>query len=101
MIYYEIFLKKFLPSFRSALAIKMNEKFNIKESDIAKELGVTQAEVSKYLNRLNVVSPSYKIDDSDIESIAALMIAGDSANAQKQVCRICPVGSNVKCTFKI
>ncbi len=101
MIYYEVFLKKFLPSFRSALAIKMNEKFNMKESEIAEELGVTQAQISKYLNKLNVKTPLYKIKDSDIESIASLMVAGNLADAQKQICSICPVGSNTKCTIKV
>ena len=46
----ELAVKEFLPSLRAAIVKELSENYNMKQTDIADALGITQASVSQYLN---------------------------------------------------
>lgn len=46
----ELAVKEFLPSLRAAVVRELSESHNMKQTDIADALGITQASVSQYLN---------------------------------------------------
>ena len=101
MIEYEIFLKQFLPKLRSDSAKLLNEKYKLNQMEIASKLGITQAEISKYLNHINTDAISYKIKKKDVQEFVTNLINENELQAQKVVCRICPVNSKTVCSFKI
>jgi predicted transcriptional regulator len=44
-------MKKFLPSLKASIAQSLYDEHDMKQTDIAKWLGITQAAVSKYLSK--------------------------------------------------
>ena len=46
----ELVVGKILPSLRASVVKELSGKYNMKQSDIAKKLGITQASVSQYLS---------------------------------------------------
>lgn len=46
----ELAVKEFLPSLRAAVVRELSESYNMKQTDIAHALGITQASVSQYLH---------------------------------------------------
>jgi predicted transcriptional regulator len=46
----ELVVKEILPFLRSAIVKELSESYNMKQTDIANALGITQASVSQYLN---------------------------------------------------
>lgn len=47
----EIITEKLLPAVRSIMATKLREDYGLKQTEIARNLGITQAAVSNYLNK--------------------------------------------------
>ena len=47
----EIEAKSIIPAVRAILAKKLIEEYSLKEEDVAKDLGITQAAVSNYVRR--------------------------------------------------
>jgi len=46
----ELVVGKILPSLRASVVKELSGKYHMKQSDIAKKLGITQASVSQYLS---------------------------------------------------
>lgn len=46
----ELVVGKILPSLRASVVKELSRKYKMKQSDIAKKLGITQASVSQYLS---------------------------------------------------
>ncbi len=46
----ELVVGKILPSLRAAVVKELSAKYKMKQSDIAKKMGITQASVSQYLS---------------------------------------------------
>lgn len=46
----ELVVGKILPALRASVVRELSGKYNMKQSDIAKKLGITQASVSQYLS---------------------------------------------------
>jgi predicted transcriptional regulator len=46
----ELIVGKIMPSLRSAVVKELSHRYEMKQSDIAKRLGITQASVSQYLS---------------------------------------------------
>ena len=44
-------IKEILPAVRASIAIEMKERYDYRQDEIAKILGVAQVAVSKYLNK--------------------------------------------------
>ena len=88
----EIVIKEFLPAMRAGVTKILSEKYNFTQADIASQLGLTQAAVSKYLsgdysNEIKIVQ---KV--SDIQKMAestAHMIAEKNASKLQVVNSIC------------
>ncbi len=58
----ELVVGKILPSLRAAVVKELSGKYRMKQSDIAKKMGITQASVSQYLSSSR--AGSSKITDS-------------------------------------
>ncbi len=46
----ELVVRELLPFLRAAVVRELSESYNMKQTDIAQALGITQASVSQYLN---------------------------------------------------
>ena len=103
MTEYESILKEFLPALRSRIAVELNANYGLKQTEIAVLLGVTQAEISKYLNGTQPKSTSFTmpLDDAEVKKMAKLVLTRDDYEAQRVACRMCPKGSASKCSIMI
>ncbi len=100
---YDYVAAKFLPVLKARTAVLLFNKYKLTQQSIAKMLGVSQAEISKYLNRQDFIPKSAiaDIDDDDIEEFTKSMVINDEYNAQRIVCRICPKGVSNSCNIMI
>lgn len=88
----EMVIKEFLPAMRASVTKILSEKYSFTQADIANQLGLTQAAVSKYLsgdysNEIKIVQ---KV--SDIQKMAektAHMIAEKKASKPQVVNSLC------------
>ena len=76
-------------------------EYGLTQQSISKMLGVSQAEVSKYLSGKGTKDEGIKISDRDIEAFAQSIVIKDEYNAQKIVCGICPKGASKSCHIMI
>lgn len=53
----ELVVGKILPSLRASVVKELSSKYHMKQSDIAKRMGITQASVSQYLSSSRAGSP--------------------------------------------
>ncbi len=58
----ELVVGKILPALRASVVKELSKKYKMKQSDIAKKLGITQASVSQYLSSSRAAGT--KITDS-------------------------------------
>ncbi len=104
MTEYEHMIKEFMPSLRaSAARIMYNEK-KIKQEDIAKFLGITQAAVSKYLS--GRYSTTVKRFESGLNRNEVLLFVDRITNnkayeSQKVVCKMCSRNLSFDCSLMI
>lgn len=103
MTEYESILKGFLPVLRSRIAVELNTRYGLKQTEIAALLEVTQAEVSKYLNGTQPKGGRFtmQLDDAEVKKMAKLVLERNDYEAQKVACRLCPKGSVSKCSIMI
>lgn len=88
----EVVIKEFLPAMRASVTKILSEKYSFTQMDIASQLGLTQAAVSKYLsgdysNEIKIVQ---KV--SDVQKMAektAHMIAEKKASKIQVVNSLC------------
>lgn len=78
----ELVVGKILPALRASVVKELSGKHHMKQSDIAKRLGITQASVSQYLSasrgastKVTEAFPKIKIYADDI---ARRIVAGES-----------------------
>ncbi|MCL5404917.1 MAG: hypothetical protein M1125_03740 [Candidatus Marsarchaeota archaeon] len=99
---YDYVLRKFLPEIKSRAADVLFHKYNMTQTKIASMLGISQAEVSKYIsNPKNFISNEGKVSDKDINDFVRSIMLNDSYKAQKVVCRLCPRGEANECSIMI
>jgi predicted transcriptional regulator len=99
---YDYVAYKFIPQLKARAAMVLFNKYRLTQQNISKMLGVSQAEVSKYLKRGNSIGYSkIKIKNKDIDAFAKSIIMKNEYDAQKAVCKICPKGSNKSCYIMI
>ncbi len=90
----EIVVQKVLPVIRANLAKELVNKHRMRQSDVAKHLGLTQPAVSHYLKDFRGKSES-KIKDAEfhrrISDFAARLSKGTASGSAKQdfVCELC------------
>jgi predicted transcriptional regulator len=98
---YDYVAAKFIPIVRSKAAMVLFSEYGLTQQSISKMLGVSQAEVSKYLSGKGTKDEGIKISDRDIEAFAQSIVIKDEYNAQKIVCGICPKGASKSCHIMI
>jgi hypothetical protein len=103
MAEYEIVLKEFLPLLKRDLAVVMSKEHGMRQEQIAKLLGVTQAEVSKYINGDQPKGIGIKVTytKKDLEKLIGMLMNEQHYESQKIVCKICPKGSVMECSLMI
>lgn len=96
---YEEVVKGFMPALRGVVARAMANEYNIRQVEIASLIGVTQAEVSKYINGKQPKANRLKFDKGKIDALVGSLLKRHSRAAQKVVCSMCPKGSAHSCTL--
>jgi predicted transcriptional regulator len=78
----EIVVGKILPALRASVVKELSRKYHMKQSDIAKSLGITQASVSQYLSSTRAggtkITESFPKIKTYANEIATRIVAGDS-----------------------
>lgn len=76
----ELVVGKILPSLRASVVKELSLKYKMKQSDIAKKLGITQASVSQYLSsaraRGTEISDTFPQIATYAADIAKMIVAG-------------------------
>jgi predicted transcriptional regulator len=98
---YERVIKRFKPAFRIKAARMMVKEYGIKQQQIAKMLGVSQAAVSKFLKSDPNKYEEITIDSKSIKEFVEKMNNNDKRNAQKVVCAACQSNKKFDCTFMV
>ena len=99
---YDMATKEIIPAVRYALIKTLKTKYNKREEEIARDLGMTQAAISKYLNgRLSdrVRAFERKIDTAVIDSCAKDIKDGNSNTTNACICMVCNKFNNFGCAF--
>jgi len=102
MAEYEVVLKEFLPLLKKDLAVVM-KRHGMKQERIARLLGVTQAEVSKYINGDQPKNMDIKVTytEKDLEKLAGMLMNEQHYESQKILCKLCPKGSVMECSLMV
>ena len=109
----ELVVGKILPSLRACVVKELSGKYHMKQSDIAKKLGITQASVSQYLSssragsaKVTETFPKIKTYADDIakrivrgedkyEWYSVLCIACKDIRSDDEFCRMHKIASNL------
>jgi len=78
----ELVVGKILPALRASVVKKLSREYHMKQSDIAKKLGITQASVSQYLSSTRAggtkITESFPKIKTYANEIANRIVAGDN-----------------------
>lgn len=78
----ELVVGKILPAFRASIVKELSGKYHMKQSEIAKKLGITQASVSQYLSASrgagSKITESFPKIKTYANYIAKRIVAGES-----------------------
>ncbi|MEM2073994.1 MAG: helix-turn-helix domain-containing protein [Nitrososphaeria archaeon] len=90
----EVVVKTILPNIRALIAKELLEKHHLKQTDIAKTLGISQSAVSMYIRRYRGASLNLKEDSEVYEKIVWLSEKFFESNLSQReliskVCEIC------------
>jgi hypothetical protein len=104
MTEYEHMIKEFMPSLRAKAAKIMYDERKLRQEDIARFLGITQAAVSKYLS--GKYSDTVKVFEStlkksEVEVFVDRMVADRPYESQKVVCKMCARNLSFDCNLMI
>ncbi len=109
----ELVVGKILPSLRAAVVKELSAKYHMKQSDIAKKMGITQASVSQYLSSARAGSakitesfPKIKIYADEIakrivqgedkfQVYSVLCVACKDIRSDEQFCKMHRIASNL------
>ena len=91
---YEIAYGKIIPAFRRAVAREMSMHYHLKQADIAKRLGITQAAVSKYLS-----SGKTATNSKEVVKFIEASIKGDHDATRGALCRACQAEREFDCAL--
>ena len=74
----------------------MKKNYGLNQDRIAEMLGVSQAEISKYLSG---ISPKRKleIDENQVRKFVESRMVGDELESQRKLCAACPKGAETSC----
>lgn len=93
----EVFVKDFLPNIRSLLTKLLLERYNLKQYEVARILGITQGAVSQYYNTVRGSKTSIIAEKKEImeyiESLAQRLVSEKSneIDLAAEFCTICDI----------
>ncbi len=96
---YEEVVKSFMPALRGTVARVMAREYGIRQVDIAALIGVTQAEVSKYINSKQPKANGFMFDKGKVDALVSSLLKKHNRAAQKVVCGMCPKGAALECAL--
>ena len=96
--YYAVF-RGFMPALKGNLARIMAVKYGLRQVEIAKLVGVTQAEISKYVSGKQPKYSAVAFDQKKIDMIIRNMLEHKEHEAQRVVCSMCPKGASLSCSL--
>jgi predicted transcriptional regulator len=75
---YEMAIRLTIPAVRIAVSSTLSKKYSMSETDIAKNLGIAQAAVSKYLsgnysNKIGAIAKFIESKDMEMEIVDAIL----------------------------
>jgi len=90
----ELVVGKILPALRASVVKELSGKYHMKQSDIAKELGITQASVSQYLSATRAggtkITERFPKIKTYANEIANRIVAGENKSEWYDVlCKAC------------
>lgn len=90
----ELVVGKILPALRASVVRELSGKYKMKQSDIAKRLGVTQASVSQYLSSSRAagtkITDSFPKIKTYADDIAKRIVRGEERNEWYGIlCKAC------------
>jgi predicted transcriptional regulator len=91
---YEIAYSRIIPAFRRAVAREMHSRYHMKQVEIARRLGITQAAVSKYLS-----SGKAALGGKDVVRFIEASMRGDHDASTRALCRACQTSRKFDCAF--
>ena len=100
MTSYEDVMKKFMPAFRSSAAKMMVNDYGLRQQQVAKILGTTQAAISKYLKQ-QPKSNGMKIEQSQVKNYIEQMLKHHDHSGQKALCKMCQSNIKFDCAFMV
>lgn len=78
----ELVVGKILPALRASVVKELSSRYHLKQSDIAKKLGITQASVSQYLSSARAggtkITESFPKIKTYADDISKRIVAGQS-----------------------
>src|SRR5271157_5581706 len=96
---YDKVLKKFMPAFKSSAANVMVKEYGMTQQRAAVLLGVTQAAISKYINKNMKKHDDVKIDAKSVKAFVERISAKDLKGSQKLMCKMCQDNVRFECAF--
>ncbi|MDE1865632.1 MAG: hypothetical protein KGH94_03290 [Candidatus Micrarchaeota archaeon] len=93
---YEIAYSRVIPAFRRAVAREMHSHYHMKQVDIARRLGITQAAVSKYLSAGGYKENGYYREIGDFIQAS---LKGDEVSGRQALCKACQAARKFDCAF--
>ena len=96
-MYCELIVWYVLPAIRSAIAVSMIKDYKLRQTEVAKKLGVTDAAVSQYLSlkRAKITIRDPKILKQVKVSTKRIINGNDNVIFQ-ETCRLCEILKNSK-----
>ncbi len=104
MTEYEHMIKEFMPSLRASAARIMYDEKKIKQEDIARFLGITQAAVSKYLSgrySSTVKQFELRLNEKEVRMFVDKITASKAYESQKVVCKMCARNLSFECSLMV
>lgn len=96
---YEGAMKKFMPAFKARAANMMIKEFGITQQRAAVLLGVTQAAISKYINKSTKSQTSVKINEKDVKAFVEMVSRNDLKGGRRILCRMCQENAKYGCAL--
>ena len=102
---YEKVAYKFMPALRQYTASILINEMHMNQKNVADLMGVTQAAVSKYINKKNISSETNSImmnfERAYVYDYIKNIISKSDISAQKSVCKLCQSYHKFDCNIMI
>ncbi len=101
---YEIALNRFMPAFKAKAASMLVTRQKMSQQEAAGLLELTQASISKYINRAyskEVKDNITKIQDSIVEEFVVNIVNSRSTAAQRAMCKACQNYHRFSCSIMV